>query len=161
MQEAPVLALVAALFALPVLAGPGSAERAGEIFCTAQGDLDIGARAPYLSPGLARAIAVAQAASDRFAAENPGDKPPLGDGIPWQSWPDHAQNCIPGEPLYGMDEASLDIAYGFPESPGADYADRLHLVLIDGYWLIDDVSYASGAPSLRDRLEEIAFDAKK
>lgn len=154
MREAFPLFLVSLLFAFPALAqnDTGSAEHVAAIFCESHGDLEVGLREPYLSPALAEAIAAAKAANARFAAAHPEEKPPLGDGIPWQSWPDFAESCTPGEPLYMMDEARLTITYAFPEYPDAGYSDRLWLVLLDRHWLIDNVCYHTGDLKLRDIL---------
>jgi hypothetical protein len=163
MRNAFVLVLLPALYATSVMAQSerGSAEHVAAVFCDNHGDINMGTRAPYLSPGLIESIAAAEAANQRFVEDNPDEKPPLGDGIPWQSAPDYAEKCKPGEPHYMMDVARLTVSYEFPDYPDAGYEDRLWLVLVDGHWLIDDISYASGGLSLRDVLDFIATGASE
>jgi hypothetical protein len=59
-------------------------------------------------------------------------------------------------------DAKVEISYGFPESPGADFAETLLLkrladpVLGLGRWRIDNIAYATGG-DLRTALAA-AFD---
>ncbi|WP_196257890.1 hypothetical protein [Pelagibacterium limicola] len=153
-----LISLSAALYAAPAAAQfeGDSVEQAAAVFCESHGDLDIGARAPYLSPALLEAIAAADAVSQLYVDAYPDEKPPLGDGIPWQAWPDYADACTPGDPLYDGDEATVAITYTFIEYPDATYSDELRFVRVDGDWLIDDVIYAENTLTLRSILDNIA-----
>jgi len=119
----------------------------GEMFCLSRLGNDPQAVAGLLTTDLAAAIAEAETRDAQWAAANPGDKPPLGDGIPWQSWPDYAPKCTVGGTTLMMDEASVEIAYDFPDTPHAEYTDslKLRLVEVEGafqkVWRIDDVAY--------------------
>ncbi len=124
-------------------------EQLGQIFCIARLGNDMAPIEGMLTPGLASDIAVANAANDAWAAANPGEKPPLGDGIPWQSWPDYAPQCSVGEASYEMDEAGVAIEYAFPAEPDANFTDTLRLKLIEGQygwrvWRLDNVAYEVG-----------------
>lgn len=92
-----------------------------------------------LSPSLAEAVSAALARNDAIQAAAPGEKPPLGDGIPWASWPDRPDICTIGAATLGNDEAILPISYGFANAPEAAYTDRLVLVHEGGTWRVDDV----------------------
>ncbi len=160
MRKAATLLFLLAFFGSAAAArAPGSLEHLAGVFCQSHGDIGIGARAPYLSPDLVEAIAAAESANQGFIDVHPDEKPPLGDGIPWQSAPDLAEICIPGSPHVTGNEARLTISYEFPDYPEANYADRLWLVRIGGRWFIDDISYDHGGLSLRDLLDRIAAAA--
>ncbi len=138
------------LAALPVRADPVTLapEQLGQIFCISRVGNDMAPVAGLMTPELASAIAEAEAADAAWSAANPGDKPPLGDGIPWQSAPDYAAVCTAGPATLMMDEASVPITYAFPEWPEAGFTDYLQLRLVgspDGLrvWRIDNLAYAA------------------
>ena len=123
-------------------------EQIGQIFCLARLGNDMAPAEALLTPALATAIADAERINAGIAAARPDEKPPLGDGIPWQSYPDYADQCVPGSAIYMMDEAKLAIRYGFSAHPEAAFTDTLKLRLIDGpdgwrVWRIDDIAYAT------------------
>jgi hypothetical protein len=127
------------------------ADQYGEIFCLARLGNDMGPVTGILTPGLTAAIAEAEAKDTEWAAANPGEKPPLGDGIPWQSWPDYAPKCEVGNVTLNTDDtAAVEIRYEFPDTPHAEYNDTLLLKLVDteGYglrhWRIDNIRYEDG-----------------
>jgi hypothetical protein len=123
-------------------------EQIGEIFCLSRVGNDMAPVEGLKSQDLRIAIEEAEQQNAVWEAANPGDKPPLGDGIPWQSQPDYAPICTVGEVTLQMDEAEVTIAYGFPEYPEGNFADRLQLrmeTLFEGdspRWRIDNVLYA-------------------
>jgi hypothetical protein len=146
-----------ACLALAITATPASAqmrtlspEDVGGIFCISRLGNDMAPVQGLLTPGLAQAIADAEQKDAEWAALNPGEKPPLGDGIPWQSWQDYAPECTVGLADATQGEAFLDITYTFPDSPGLSLTDRLHLIEVDrptystGVWRIDNVIYQDG-----------------
>jgi hypothetical protein len=131
--------------AQPVTLSP---EQIGQIFCIARLGNDMAPVEALLTSELTAAIVAADAQNDAIAAANPDEKPPLGDGIPWQAYPDYADQCTPGNVTLMMDEARVAIAYGFQTYPDAAFTDTLHLKLIDGpdgwrVWRIDDIAYAT------------------
>lgn len=146
-----------ACLALAITAAPASAqmrtlspEDVGGIFCISRIGNDMAPVQGLLTPGLAQAIATAEQRDLEWATANPGEKPPLGDGIPWQATPDYASECTVGLVGPSQGEAWVEITYGFPEAPGATYTDRLHLIEVDrptfsaGAWRIDNVVYPDG-----------------
>ena len=139
------------LAAIPAHAEPITLtpEQVGHIFCISRVGNDMAPVEGLLTAELASAIAEAEAADAAWAAANPGEKPPLGDGIPWQSYQDYAAICTAGAATLMMDEASVPITYAFPEWPDAGFTDYLRLRLVDtgviGYrvWRIDNLAYGT------------------
>jgi hypothetical protein len=150
----PALLLASSFAALPVAADDGpatlKAEQIGQIFCLSRLGNDEGAISGLLSPDLAYAIAEAWLADEAWEAANPAEKPPLGDGIPWQAWPDYAAECSVGFATLMATDAKVEIKYGFPESPDANFTDTLLLKRIAdeglgiSHWRIDNIAYATG-----------------
>ncbi len=126
------------------------AEQIGQVFCLSRLGNDEGAISGLLSPDLTMVIADAWAKNDAWETANPGEKPPLGDGIPWQAWPDYAAECTVGLATLMATDAKVEIAYGFPESPDANFTDTLLLKRITdpkvgtAHWRIDNIAYSTG-----------------
>ena len=143
--------VIAVLAAAPALAQPANLtpRQIGEIFCAARTGNDMMPVTALLSETLTTAIADAEAQNEVIAKARPDEKPPLGDGIPWQAYPDYADRCAPGEVTFMMDEAIVPIAYSFTAYPDANFTDTLKLKLIDDpalggrVWRIDDIAYAT------------------
>jgi hypothetical protein len=150
--------LAVAVTALPAFAADGDneptgqmvvlkANQIGQIFCMSRQGNDEAVIQGILTDGLAKAIADAQQKSDAYAKQNPGDEPPLGDGIPWQSSPDYATQCSTGFVTLSRTDAKVEIKYDFADDPKANYIDTLILKKMPiegmdvGYWRIDDVVY--------------------
>lgn len=110
-----------------------------------------------VTPGLNDTIMAALAENARLQAETPDEKPPLGDGIPWQSYPDAAPVCEAGATTADGDRLVAQVRYRFPDQPDGDWIDRLVLVKgADGAYTIDDVLYGEeGEESLRGVLAEV------
>ncbi|MGV3490273.1 MAG: hypothetical protein ACO1OG_03040 [Devosia sp.] len=143
------LVAIAALTGLPAMAQEPAIlepQQIGQIFCLSRVGNDMAPTEALLTPDLAAAISEAEAKNDAIAAAAPDEKPPLGDGIPWQAWPDYADMCIAGEVTLMLDEATVAIEYRFSAYPRANYIDTLKLKLVDGpggwkVWRIDDIAY--------------------
>jgi hypothetical protein len=123
-------------------------EQIGEIFCISRMGNDMAPVEGLKSQTLRIAIEEAEQKNAVWEEANPGDKPPLGDGIPWQSYPDFAPVCTVTEVVYEMDRANVTVNYLFAVKPVVDFADHLELVLEeqslgDLRWRIDNVSYAT------------------
>lgn len=147
-----------ALVILPLCAAaPAQAEMAtltpqliGEIFCMARIGNDDGILAGVMTDELHTLIAYAEARNDTIARAHPDEKPPLGDGIPWSSFPDYAGECAIGSVAIEGDTARVVVDFGFPEDHSADFSDTLHLKAIPHrydpsttIWRIDDVAYTT------------------
>ena len=124
-------------------------EQIGEIFCISRTGNDMAPVEGLLTAELATAIAEAEAKNAAIQQAHPDEKPPLGDGIPWQAFPDYAAECKVGAVIREADRAVVDIAYGFPEYPDANFTDHLELVLVaqptlsEPLWRIENLSYAT------------------
>ena len=163
----PALLLATSLVAPVAMADDGAVglkpEQVGQIFCLARMGSDEGPISGLLSPELTAGIADAWMRNDAWIAANPPDeKPPLGDGIPWQAWPDYAPECSVGLATLMKTDARLEISYSFPDAPDAGFTDTLLLKRVSNptigleQWRIDNVAYATGS-DLRAALVD-AFD---
>jgi hypothetical protein len=143
-------ALVLAPVTTPAQEGPAlmSPEAIGQIFCLSRTGNDMAPVQGLLTDDLSFTIAKAEQESDAWAAANPGEKPPLGDGVPWADFPDYAPICTVGPVALASGKALVTISYGFPETPAADYSDELALVEVAdetigaSRWRIDNVIFA-------------------
>ena len=120
-------------------------EQIGQIFCIGSLGNDMSPVKPLLSPGLDAMIDDAFARSDALAIEHPGDKPPLGDGVPWRTWPDYADGCTIAATDIDDGSARVTIAYSFSEYPDANYSNDLVIIMSEEpFWFIDDIELGEG-----------------
>jgi len=125
-------------------------DQIGQIFCIGSLGNDMAPVEALLTPDLAATIADAWVKDAAFEAANPGDKPPLGDGLPWRTWQDYADGCTIAEGEVGREAASVLINYTFATAPEANYTNFLVLrpvSLADGaevVWRIDDIDLGEG-----------------
>jgi hypothetical protein len=146
--------LVAGLTSLPAVADDTMAtlkpEQIGQIFCLSRVGNDEAVLDGIMTADLKTAIAEAWSKDDVWEEQNPGEKPPLGDGIPWQAWPDYAPECTVGLVTLMKTDAKVEINYAFPKEAAANFTDTLLLKRVDmpdygtGFWRIDNVAYATG-----------------
>jgi len=162
MRRVAIALLACSALTCPALAEPArlSPEQIGEIFCLGRLGNDMAAVDGLLTPALRDAIVAAEARNAQIAASAPDEKPPLGDGIPWQSWPDYADSCIARAGTADAQTATVSIDYGFTADPEAGFTDTLHLNLAEdsmqvSRWRIDNVGYATKG-DLRDVLAHVA-----
>jgi len=151
----PAVFLTATLFAgaLPAFAddaGPTKLTplQIGQIFCISRIGNDMTPVEAIITPSLKQAISKADAQNAAWQKKNPGEKPPLGDGLPWQASPDYTTNCTASGSATTGNDARIDISYAFADDPAANYTDVLELKAIfdksigDNVWRIDDVMFA-------------------
>ena len=98
-----------------------------------------------MTPSLLKVIAEAKARNDVIAKATPDEKPPFGDGIPYQSFPDAAPGCEAGEVVEKPGRTEAEVTYRFPDTPNADWTDRLKLVPEGDKLLVDDILFANVA----------------
>ena len=151
------LLFVALAFAVatPALAAPSTPDALGSAFCVAMTD---GTADPLdlLTPSLNEAIEVAMARNAELQAAAPDEKPPLGDGVPWSSWPDKPDTCET-EVTEAYDGAAMvNVTYGFAGAPEATYTDTLILLQQGEVWALDDIVLTDNL-TLRGLLES-AFE---
>jgi len=88
--------------------------------------------------------------NDTWARLNPGEKPPLGDGIQTQAYPDFAPGCELVEPFAGQGEKrTVTVHRSFTDHAAPDWEDELDLISEDGSWVIDDIHFG---PHYKDSL---------
>lgn len=151
MRIAPIaLLLSTGILTLPAVAEPlvVTPAQIGDAFCLSRLTGDTGPITGLLTPDLTAAIAEAEAKNAAIQKQAPDEKPPLGDGIPWQSWTDYADECTVGAVTFMQDEANVAIDYAFTEYPDANFTDTLELKLVPGpydntLWRLDNISYAT------------------
>ena len=154
---------ISALLSLPTLllaAVPAQAqlqmvtitpEQIGQIFCISSLGNDMTPAHAMASEGLQSLIAFSFERSNEFELANPGEKPPLGDGLPWRTFPDYADGCSVGPATVADFVARVPITYSFSDYPDADYTNEL--ILLPAYyevegdpliWRIDDIDLGEG-----------------
>ncbi|HEY4202831.1 MAG TPA: hypothetical protein VGM83_19950 [Devosiaceae bacterium] len=142
MRLALLVAGTIALFgAAPAFASSIGASEVGNIFCQARVSGDMTKIDTLISPALKEAIATAEAKNAAAEKQYPGDKPPLGDGIPWASSPDQPPQCTVMGASGTADHPEVVLYYQFPDS-AANRSDRLYLSFINDELRIDDVIYS-------------------
>jgi hypothetical protein len=126
-------------------------EHIGQIFCFSRLGNDEAVLDGILTAELKTAIADARTKDEAYEKQYPGEKPPLGDGIPWQAWPDYAAECTVGLVTLMKTDAKVEINYTFPEDAAANFTDTLLLKRVDqpdygtGFWRIDNIAYSTGS----------------
>ena len=122
----------------------------GEIFCISSLGNDMTPAGAMLTDDLTSLIENAFKRSNEYLDTHQGEKPPLGDGVPWRSLPDYADGCTVGETTVRDQVATVVINYTFSEFPDANYANAL--ILVPSYpengppyiWRIHDVDLGRG-----------------
>jgi hypothetical protein len=123
------------------------------------------ALAPYLSPRLREMMARAQAEQTRFAAANPGEKPPLVEGDLFSSLFEGPTSFTVGETRSEGGRAVVTVVFSYADPvskpPPFSWKDHFLLVQIGGRWLLDDVEYLGGwgfaqKGRLAEALEDVA-----
>ncbi|MEP9370976.1 hypothetical protein [Mesorhizobium sp. KR1-2] len=136
--------VIAAFCLFGSVSGALAAQTAGELaaaFCqTRVADDEAGVR-DLLTPSLRDAVTEAERRNDAIAKAVPDEKPPFGDGIPYQSYPDVAPVCEPGAVTDADGRTLVEVSYKFPHSPEADWTDRLAVLSAPEGWLVDDILY--------------------
>ena len=149
------LALAVILLALPFPAfaddtdGPTklSPQQIGDIFCITRLGNDMAPIEAIITASLKKAIAKADALDRAWEKKNPGEEPPLGDGIPWQNSQDYAPKCVADHASATADAATVSINYSFPDDAAANFTDVLQLkpvpdpIMGDKVWRIDNVVF--------------------
>lgn len=112
----------------------------GRLFCQMRSEGEPALRY-LLTRSLTTEIDKALAKNDVIAAARPDEKPPLGDGVPFQSYPDVALECRVGAVATVDGALHVDVEHVFPDQPAGNWTDRLVLGTEDGLAKIDDILY--------------------
>ena len=137
------------------LAQPEDAIEVGRIFCKYV--IEHTEPMGLLTPELIFVIGDAMARNAEIQAAAPDEKPPLGDGIPWTSFPDRPDKCDVEETSVTEVEARLAVTYGFNDWPDAGFTDTLVLKPLPLGWFVDDVLFVEGT-TLREALTDVIAD---
>ena len=141
----PALGFLLACVAQPVVAYAADKDALAELaerFCAARIADDEAATRQLLTPSLMEAIRKAEERNERVAKARPDEKPPFGDGIPYQAFPDTAPACVPGDTGEMGGKVTIQVRYEFPEEKSASWTDRLVTAEgEDGVLLVDDILY--------------------
>lgn len=125
-----------------------SVESLAEHFCTAVLASDESAAEALMTDALRSRVAKAREADRAFQQAHPGDKPPLGDGLPLSAYPHAPSQCRAS----GTSAGSIFVNYTFADDPKAGWKDRLIVERSAGGAVrIADIAYA---PEHRDRFGE-------
>lgn len=125
-------------------------EQIGEIFCISMLGNDTTPAGSVLTEDLKALIDDAFERSNDYELTHSGDKPPMGDGVPWRTLQDYADGCTVGETSIHDLVATVVINYTFSDDPEANYSNAL--TLLPSYpengppyvWRIDDVDLGDG-----------------
>lgn len=148
-----------ALFASSTLAADGPSAIANA-YCKARLADDEAATLALLTPSLVKTIDEVKTRSDVIAKATPDEKPPFGDGIPYQSFSDLAQGCEAGKAVEKSSHIEVEVNYLFPDTPQANWTDRLKLVAEGDRLLVDDVLFPNVANGEPDQgLRRVLFEA--
>ena len=147
--------------AIVATAAEGDPAEIAAAFCASRlaGDEDVRA---LLTPSLLAAIEEAEERNLAAMEAAPDEKPPFGDGIPYQSFPDLPDGCEVGAATTAGEAARVEVSLSFRDAPTAGWRDTLILVAMDDAYRINDIEFrgapdGSDAPTLRQILRE-AFD---
>jgi hypothetical protein len=131
-----------------------------EKFCATRLDGDERAIRSLLTPSLLETIAEAEARNDIIARASPDEKPPLGDGIPYQTYPDMAPVCEVGAEKQVDGRTEVELRNVFPDAKGSDWTDRLVLVESGGRLLIDNIVFETSVNDTDEiSLRSVLFNA--
>jgi len=157
---ASTLALLVAFAPAIPAAADGAAGQVAEAFCKTRLTSDEAAVGELLTPSLRDAIKVAEDRNQVIAEANPDEKPPFGDGIPYQSFMDAPDGCTPGAPVEKGSVVEVPVTYAFDDTPSAGWTDTLVMAPAGDGYLIDDIVFV-GAPDDSEpvRLRSVLLDA--
>lgn len=132
-------------------------EQIGQIFCIGRLGNDMSPVSGVMTDDLGPLIDDAFARSNQYLIDHPGDKPPMGDGVRWSTFPDYADGCTVGDASIRDLVAYVVINYTFSDAPVANYSDTL--MLLPSYpengppyiWRVYDVQLGDGT-TMRDFL---------
>lgn len=125
-------------------------EQIGQIFCIGRLGNDMSPVSGVMNDDLTSLIEDAFAGSNAYLDSHPGEKPPMGDGVRWSTFPDYADGCAVGGASVRDLVAYVAINYTFSDYPEANYSDTL--VLLPSYpengppyvWRLFDIQLSDG-----------------
>jgi hypothetical protein len=113
------------------------------------------------TPSLVKEIDIAQNRSDKIARRNPQDKPPLGDGIPYQAYPDDAPICRVGNIVQSGTQFKIDIHHQFISVRDKE-SNWIDILVVHKFgnqeWRVDNILYGY-EPDYKSDLRHALHDA--
>ncbi|WP_448578654.1 hypothetical protein [Thermaurantiacus sp.] len=113
------------------------AETLGKRFCAAVLAGNEDAAVTLMAAELQDEVAKLKAFDAGWRMRNPGEKPPLGEGLKLTAWQDAAQSCTPK----AVRGAEVVLAYAPASAPADVWQDRLMLVQRDEGLVMEDIRY--------------------
>ena len=117
--------------------GDSDVEAVAKSYCAAIIANDEAKAEMLLSDSLLLAITKARETNRLFEAAHPGDKPPLGDGLPLTGYPDRPSTCTPTD----IRDGSVTLRYELAYAPEAGWQDKLIFETSTGRTKIADVLF--------------------
>jgi len=135
------VALAGVLLAVSACAhrAPSGATEVAQAWCSALVQHDEAAAERLMTQSLRADVARMRAVDAVFRKENPGDKPPLGDGLRLTSFPDAVASCT----ALRVDGDTVLVRVTPAGSPDGAWEDRLQLRTQGGISRVDDVGFGS------------------
>lgn len=131
---------------------PASAEMAATKFCRAYQANSDWRMKMIMTEDLKDQWRAAEKQNTAIQRARPGEKPPLGDGIPVASFQDSMPECAVGKITQRGDGAIVSINHIDPAKPASNWTDRIVVKKEGTAYLIDDVTFPSHGGSLRAAL---------
>ena len=137
-----VTAALATLFSMsPAAAGDEDAGGLlGRLFCQMRSEGEPALRY-LLTRSLIAEMDKALEKNDAIAAAHPDEKPPLGDGVPFQAYQDFAPDCRVAAVAALDGGFTVDVEHRFPGQADGNWTDRLVVRSEEGLARIDDILY--------------------
>jgi hypothetical protein len=151
------LAITVAIGVSPARAdAEADARKLAGIFCLLGKEDGQFGRLYLVTKSLNAVIADAMKKNDEIAAAKPGQPTPLGNGVPFQSFPKDPPACMPGKFTDTGRTQIIEIAYEFPDTAD-NWTDRLVLITEDGRPRVDDILFGidDSGNSLRKTLADL------
>lgn len=123
-------------------------------FCAAVLKGDEAAAIALMTPDLQLQMAQLRLFDAAWQARNPGQKPPLGNGIRLTAWEDAPGTCTPGE----QGRYRIELTYTPASAPADQWRDTLILLRVAGDLKVADIEFdPKGGGSLRGWVTEVRW----
>lgn len=122
-------------------------------FCAAVLKGDEAAAVALMTPDLQLQVAQLRLFDADWQARNPGEKPPLGNGLRLTAWQDAPGTCTPGETA----RYRIELIYTPAGAPAEQWRDTLVLLRVAGDLKVADIEFDKGGGSLRGWVTEVRW----
>ena len=112
-------------------------------FCAAQTAGGSDEMRPLMTRDLRAVVEEAEARDRSIAQSGSGVLSPLAGGVPYQSFAQPAERCVPGKVASASNIDLVDIAYSNRDEANGGWTDQLVLKREDGELRIDDILFAN------------------